>query len=211
MSDSISGCPSTHPRCQHTRETDYLKLGCRCAAARQDRERRRKQGHLLPPRLIDATGSRRRLQALMAIGWPSRELALRIGRDGGSLGTLTWGQTHPRITTKQAAAIAQLYDEIWDQAGPSEETRRRSIDKGWAPPLYWTDEEIDDPAFVPDYQPYEPPRPAKRWADRSTTITKLTQQGLSASVIAERVEVSARTVVRARARLRDSGQLRVAS
>lgn len=73
--------------------------------------------------LVDATGTRRRVQALVAIGWSQSEIARRLGMHPTNLGrTLTGART----TAATARAAHDLYDRLWDQA-PPQDTHRRKI------------------------------------------------------------------------------------
>lgn len=99
---------------------------------------------------VDSTGPRRRLQALMALGWPSRVLAVRIGaKDHGSVLDLT-AEHNQTIRRATAEAIKAVYDELWDQQGPSRISAQRAAKRGWFVPLAWDDDSIDDPAAIPD-------------------------------------------------------------
>lgn len=96
---------------------------------------------------VDATGTNRRLQALVAIGWSQAELCRRLGvlRTNCPLG-------REKVTKGTADTVRALYDELWDQprsGGFAERARRTAKRKGWAPPMAWDDETIDDPAAQP--------------------------------------------------------------
>ena len=84
---------------------------------------------------VDATGSRRRLQALAAIGWPSRDLADRLGhRDHSTVLDVQTGRIRT-VRRRTAAAIAGVYDSLWDAPGPSQRVRRHAADRGWLVPM----------------------------------------------------------------------------
>jgi DNA-binding Xre family transcriptional regulator len=100
--------------------------------------------------LADATGTVRRLQSLMAYGWTRPMLAAALGISKQCLAELL---TRRRVQEKTRRAVRELYDR--DIRPPvvtardrteSERTRRDALAAGWAPPLAWDDEEIDDPA-----------------------------------------------------------------
>lgn len=101
-----------------------------------------------PLTYVDATGSRRRLQALAAIGWPYREIADRLGADHKGLQNVQSGLTL-RVRHQTAEAVRALYDELWDQPGPSSRAAAIARGKGWAVPVAWDDDEIDDPQATP--------------------------------------------------------------
>jgi len=98
----------------------------------------------------DATGSARRLQALAVNGWPSRNLATRLGhRQPATIQDIANGDTSTiRLRTKDG--IRDLYNELWDQAGPSKRTADIAKGKGWLPALAWDDDLIDRPEHEAD-------------------------------------------------------------
>lgn len=100
-------------------------------------------------RYVDGCGTRRRLQALSVIGYPARDIAARLGAmDHKAYLFIQSGRTKT-VRARTADDISRLYDELWDRPGPSAITRRRAESKGWAPPLAWDDDTIDDPAAQP--------------------------------------------------------------
>lgn len=104
---------------------------------------------------VDGTGTRRRLQALVTIGWSKAKLGERLGMTPGNFGR-TFGSD--RVFAGTARAVRDLYDELWDRP-PAEVTaserrsaaraRNQAARAGWAPPLAWDDETIDDPSATP--------------------------------------------------------------
>lgn len=103
--------------------------------------------------LIDQTGTARRLQALVAIGYSQRTLATRLGitHDGNFL-PLVHGSR--RVTKATAEKVAALYGELsmlpvvghdWHTRSSASLARRRARDLGWLPPLAWDDDLIDQP------------------------------------------------------------------
>lgn len=105
--------------------------------------------------LVDGTGTRRRFRALIALGHPAKPLGQRLG-----ISTRTvWSLTNPAapldalVLVSTRDAVRRLYDELsWVVPPPS---RARTIAqnmataRGWAPPLAWDDDAIDDPASGP--------------------------------------------------------------
>lgn len=98
---------------------------------------------------IDQTGTARRLQALAAIGWTGTALAAESGMMQQQISFLTKG-ARP-VAASVAERVAGLYDRLSMLPGPSESARKRAEVKGWARPLEWDDETIDDPDGVPDF------------------------------------------------------------
>lgn len=106
---------------------------------------------------FDGTGTRRRLQALMAIGWSQSKLAHAMGYELRNFAHLV--NATGNVTATTARAVRALYDDLWDQQPPQTtrgdkgaytRSRRYAAARGWPPPMAWSDDEIDDPAAVPD-------------------------------------------------------------
>lgn len=103
-----------------------------------------------PTRYTDATGARRRLQALASIGWPSRQLAHALGQKDPSLVQRIQSGKATSIRQGTAQAIADLYNKLWNHQGPSQRTRSAAQARGWLPPLAWDDDNLDNPHAQPD-------------------------------------------------------------
>ncbi|WP_432001194.1 hypothetical protein [Streptomyces sioyaensis] len=106
-----------------------------------------------PSTPIDGTGTRRRLQALVAAGWPEQELARRLDRTPTNFSSLI-RRTH--VTVRTALAVRRLYDELWQEDPCQHATgyavhraRKRAVRLHWAPALAWDDDTLDDPAARP--------------------------------------------------------------
>lgn len=104
---------------------------------------------------VDPTGTRRRIQALVACGWTLAEIERHTGVRRR---TLSRALTHD-IFAATRTAVAVAYEALWDQPTPAEtardrQNRGRSLAKarieGWLPPLAWDDDTIDRP----DAKPY---------------------------------------------------------
>jgi integrase len=168
---------------------------------------------------IDATGTRRRLQALVALGWTPAQLARHLDRTTASLrGTMA----RTRVTVATAEQVRELYEQLSgtppDESTPSaardaEHARNLARQNGWPAPLAWDDIDTDP----------EPPRPDDTRAaiddldievaiervtagehvqltprERNEVIRRLTQRGHSLEQIAGYLGVCSRTVSRTR-------------
>lgn len=100
--------------------------------------------------LVDATGSRRRLQALAVCGWSTRDLARETGLSVATIQDVQRPKGWETVEPATAARIRAVYDRI-DEAtpGPTKVAATRARAKKWAPPLAWDDDTIDDPAARP--------------------------------------------------------------
>jgi len=96
---------------------------------------------------VDGTGTMRRLRALMAIGWSGKQLGDRLDITTANLWPLVRGREHVHAAT--ARKVADLYDQLWDQPGNRQKSINLAQRRGWALPLAWDDDEIDDPAATP--------------------------------------------------------------
>lgn len=104
---------------------------------------------------VDATGTRRRIQALMRLGWRVADMA-----DRGPWGTgdaVLEMLSRQRVTVVNADHIARIYNTLCMTVGPSTANQRRGVRNGWAPPLAWTNIDTD---LAPDYGAVTPTRDA---------------------------------------------------
>lgn len=145
----------------------------------------------LTGRYVSAVGARRRLRALMAIGWPQSQLAFQLGRSPRGLSPLLY--TDQRITCKTDAAIRDLYDRLWRTPGPS--ARSRQLAATFPTPLELDDDLLDDPTYTPTlHRPDALTEVRQRHEDRAerrAQVHVLTARGLSAGDIAARLGTTA--------------------
>ena len=113
---------------------------------------------------VDATGTRRRLQALVFAGWPLPIMQQRLG-----LVRLDRVLAAGTVTAATARAVRAFYDTYWDHP-PAVSTpqdrravtlaRARAARDGFLPALTWDDDTIDDPRTVPDPPAARPQQPS---------------------------------------------------
>lgn len=122
---------------------------CRSASTKAQKKRRLREvqeGALLMP----AVGVVRRLHALRAIGWRLQDIADSLDVSTGALSSLLYknrDQTH--VTRSLYTRVLATYDRMSATPGPSPMTRDRALKAGFAPPLAWDDDTIDDPNAEP--------------------------------------------------------------
>ncbi|MFT4225322.1 hypothetical protein [Micropruina sp.] len=95
-------------------------------------------------------GTRRRLEALCAIGWSLAEISRHAGMsDSWAAMILRSIRTTPDV----AAKIRAIYDQLWNQQPPTDtwgdrinrgRAKARAARRGYAPPLAWDDDTIDE-------------------------------------------------------------------
>ena len=103
------------------------------------------------PRNVDATGTRRRVQALVAIGWPIVQLAPKFGMHATALGHIANGDL-PSVRATTAANIAHHYRTLSQIPGPSNRARIIGRRDGWHGPAAWDGAAIDDPDAQPEIE-----------------------------------------------------------
>ncbi|WP_246080803.1 helix-turn-helix domain containing protein [Modestobacter altitudinis] len=173
-----------------------------------------------PHSRIDATGTRRRLQALIATGWALDLLANRLGRRPTSLER---SMTSPSVTTRTAKDVAELYERLentppprrtGEQQAATDAARTHAAAQGWQPPLAWDDidrdptpersarphtpDDVDDiaieRALAGDGIRYNELTPA----EQEQVVHRLTERGRSIRDIAAQLATTKRTVSRRR-------------
>jgi hypothetical protein len=156
---------------------------------------------------VDATGTRRRLRALVATGWSKSKLAVRLGMLPANF---TDVMTRERVTAATARAVRELYDELWDTP-PAEDGHREKISAsrarnyarahGWAPPLAWDDDALDDPDAGPA-EGWQRTRDGLRGARLAEEAAEMAGLGVSLPLAADRLGVRLESLERAIQRAR---------
>jgi hypothetical protein len=168
---------------------------------------------------VEATGTRRRLRALLAIGWTHTALAAELCRTTTSL---TRSMTSETVTARTARQVSDLYERLWDKpphhATDEELTainaaRALAACRGWPPPLAWDDIDTDPSPYS------DPPAPTDdldeiaieravagdglrlehlTLAEQNEVVRRLTERGKSIRDIADQLATTKRTVSRRR-------------
>jgi hypothetical protein len=154
--------------------------------------------------LTDATGTRRRVQALMRARWSSDALAPYLGCSPSRVSQLASATAQAAVTFAVHARVAALYRRLENTPGPSATSGQRAERRGWPSPADWAGLDIDDPAVRPG--PERRPRAAVVVAEEADFLES---QGLSQEQAAMRLGLSVNSLqiyrVRAKAMLRDPG------
>jgi hypothetical protein len=109
-----------------------------------------------PHSRVDATGTRRRLQALVAIGWAPELLAPQLGRRPSSLRRST---TSSSVNAGTAQDVAVLYERLShtpppgstvEQRAAADAARAHAAAQHWPPPLAWDNIDTDLPPHPAD-------------------------------------------------------------
>ena len=91
--------------------------------------------------MVPSLGTRRRLQALVAIGYSTYQLAELL--DTTPTHVAHWIKRSDRVLARTAIRIADLYRQLELTPGPSNRGRIRARRLGWHPPLAWDDPDTD--------------------------------------------------------------------
>lgn len=193
--DRIGRLSGVHPRRVQaiingsTSARDGVQTHVRAATAAKLLAVRPERRLVADDRRIGATGTRRRLQALVALGWSRSEVARRSGLNENTIGR---AMVRDGCALATARAVHRVYEELWDQQPPIDtgeqrcsvsHARREAARKGWALPMLWDDDTIDDPAAVP-----APVSMARSGAlDRLDELLWMVRSGESLELAARRV------------------------
>lgn len=149
--DPRHGTPQGRPA--HRRAGEDACGPCKEANALYQR-RYRKTRALYGNKSVDATGTRRRVEALCCLGWSTTQIGERIGMIQNQL-WMTTQQDTVYVTT--AARVAEAYEVLSMTVPPMtttserisvSRTRSHALRAGYAPPLAW--DNIDDPNERPN-------------------------------------------------------------
>lgn len=109
----------------------------------------------LPGAYVPAIGVHRRVQALNAIGWSDRRIALDLGLIPGNFASM---MRQPLVTHRRHLDVVALYERLWATTPPQAtryerqgviRTLNRARKNGYPPPMAWDDDTIDDPNATP--------------------------------------------------------------
>lgn len=115
-----------------------------------DAHSRRNNLRKLYPHKRPSIGSQRRIQALQAIGYGRDRIARELGYHNA--GSLTYLMRSETMLATTAERIADVYDRLsmsLPQGTGTNRVRTWAKRHGFAPPLAWDDDAIDDPAATP--------------------------------------------------------------
>lgn len=134
-------------------------------------------------------GARRRLQALIAMGWPAKLIAEETQMSTSRLSMFLHGTSATdKVRIETWDLILDVYGRRAMKPGPSKLSRTLARKNGWAPPLAWDDIDKDDaPTGMTA-------RLGNRWgvnkADRLAELRSLERQGVSIERAAEALGIS---------------------
>lgn len=92
----------------------------------------------------DATGTRRRLEALNWMGWNNEQVSAEAG-----LRSLSKILYRNRVSLGTAVAVKEAYERLSDRQGASRRAAVVARGRGYAPPMAWDGLDMDDPKVKP--------------------------------------------------------------
>lgn len=150
-----------------------------------------------PLKTTDATGTTRRIRALVWMGYSLVSLSRRLAMTEDRLSSIARGVVEVvRIT--EAQTIAKLYRELCHTPGPSKRAAQDARKKGWHGPLAWDD--IDDINCQPETEGTVTVERRPKVHVDVQQVARLTAIGQTAEQIAQELGCHKRSVVRARRR-----------
>lgn len=134
-------------------------------------------------------GSRRRVQALYAIGHNPTTIAAAAGLSESTISHLANGR-YQHIDGPTAAAVRIAYQKLAWVQGASRKAKARAAAQGWCSPLAW-DDDIDDPNAKPEaLEAYKPIPLNGRDSMRVDEIRHLLRLGESTASIARQMKAN---------------------
>lgn len=160
---------------------------------------------------VPAVGAIRRGRALVAIGYPVAYLAPLVPMAAQKLAPALLHDPE-MVQVRTARGVAAAYDRLWDQdpvqcgvlPAIAARTRATARRRGWAPPMAWDDDRIDDPSAEPDLG-----QQVSRTTAVAEDAAELLTQGYSIELVAERLGLTRSGVehaIRRAAEKRASGE-----
>jgi transcriptional regulator with XRE-family HTH domain len=142
--------------------------------------------------LVDAVGTIRRLQALVAFGYPRADLARRLGV-APSNATRLFRADSGRVTAGLARRVEDLFGQLQMAPGPSSRARNEGAAKGWVLPFEWDEEELDHFSFAPGEACHVAPQRPQTVGE---LVGELRELGYGDTDIARRLNIQLESLLR---------------
>lgn len=182
---SLSWMPQERPPvagAKHGTTSGYYTSRCRCrpcrdAASERQRDYDRARILGLGSSLVSAVGTTRRIRALYALGWSSDHIAEACGMSANAVRVTT---RNSKVTRDKEQRIRKAYDQLSMKVGPHRHLASMARNLGYAPPLAWDDDHIDDPSARPDS-----PNTTEQYArllpsDKALLVAEVNRRGILA-------------------------------
>lgn len=143
----------------HTTIVNFLRAQASRGRGRKQQTTPETAAKILAVRALTTIGTIRRIQALIAVGWPARQIAKRAGVSARWLVEVRDTSTINLVTAEKInAAYGELRhlkpekNGVWP--GHATRARERAAANRWPTPRYWDQhpDAIEDPHFEPEYK-----------------------------------------------------------
>ena len=98
---------------------------------------------------VPNVGAKRRIGALLALGWRHEDITREMGARCGTTSPVVLHQAGGWVAKVTHDAVVTAYAALSMRPGASDRTRHRALAAGYAPPLAWDDDDLDDPNAEP--------------------------------------------------------------
>ena len=142
-------CSLEHDHKHGVKTTCYHHGGCRCAPCTtlhdtRAKARRRGRAYGTYTGMVDSLGTRRRIQALNALGWSDRAIGEHVGMYGQEVYAV---KRYKQVTQRMRERIETVYDALSGSVPPvsksSVQAKAAAKRRGFVPPLAWNDIDTD--------------------------------------------------------------------
>lgn len=158
---------------------------------------------MAPGARVDATGTRRRIRALIAFGYTQSALAARIGWQVGNFSHQLVHHKGATVTAATAVKVQEMFTELELTPGQADRSRQLAKKHGWVVPMAWDEDEIDVPDVdVAAVKAATAPRP-KRYDFVDLYLELRDFIGLNDTQIAARMGIELNSLQQAKARHAD--------
>jgi hypothetical protein len=99
--------------------------------------------------LVNALGTRRRIQTLYAAGYSAYNIADHANGLTPRAIDYVLNGTRKSVTLATRDAVISAYQVLAPTPGDSPRSRNRAVTEGWAGPDYWDADDFDNPDFIP--------------------------------------------------------------
>jgi hypothetical protein len=152
MSRPVPECGTIAAYARHMRRREPADRACKDIHAARMRDYRAslRNGQV---RTVPALGVKRRIQALMAMGFTSAHIARELDVPDNLV--RHWYREGKTVYVATYEKVAALFERLESTVGPSKLAAMRARKKGWPTSIAWELDTIDDPCAHPNLTGYD--------------------------------------------------------
>lgn len=152
MNHPLPECGTIAAYARHMRRREPVDRACKDIHAARMRDYRAsiRNGEV---RTVPALGVKRRIQALMAMGFTSAHIARELDVPDNLV--RHWYREGKTVYVATYEKVAALFERLEATVGPSQLSAARARKKGWPTSIAWDLETIDDPDAQPNLTGYD--------------------------------------------------------